>query len=1770
MGGWGLLSLVAAAAAALVLPAPASGDCIHDHITDTIESALSHDERRRLTSSPQPYEFTVNEQGRAMQTATYSPIRIKVDVSRLYDGADGQFACMNAGDIYIPTLAKASTDRATCTAGDVITEEKRAYLRDVLVPQAVAFYTQSLSVRPVAGNLTLPYPMPDYACFADGSFYYNLVCCDRNFPQALRTVGIPNADYLLVVTARPTAGSVLAWATECQSDQYARPLCGHANISPARMSMSSKDLPNQISVVTHEIGHALGFSSSKYGSFRKPGTLARVDSLTDVLSTTFDTTLGKVVKRIVTPKVVSFVKSHYNCDNWPNAGGEIEDYGGSGTAGSHWEKRLVMNELMNPVSEPYMVKSGLTLSYFEDSGWYSVDYSIAERLPWGENQGCDFVRKKCSDGWSPFYFCRTVNENGCTADMRYQGQCNLDNNPYVTYPANYQYFPGNTGMGGKQPHTDYCPYYQLFSTRDCTDPSSIAYFFYGERPGSGSRCFMGTYQLRTVTAAPAMHGGCVQTACSSLTNLIEVTLTGTPATVVNCPKDGGTVDLSTLPNSNFVGTLLCPPAKQLCRGDPCDVQDCSGHGRCNAADGSCTCSSGYYGPDAYSCPWRTCPTRINGTVCSGHGFCNKLTGACEDGAGNAGCYPGWSEADCGRQGCPKVDGVECAGKGTCASGVCTCDAGFIGSDCALTDCPGSPRCSDDGSGSAGTCDTSLGLCTCADGFDSNARPFHRSGADCSAINNGTRPYATLSFSGETNPATNGTYGPILGTLRSKEYAYFQFNVPTTQFPIVLTLTSRTQRASVTPPPFLTASYSTTGRPTATSYDFGATRTLDGGKTVAIEFAGTTAGGGGTAAFSKTGTILVAVLQNANMSTLDYTLELTRDGCAVMQCGFGYCTSGRCVCDFGWSGTLCSEPDCPGTPDCGGQRGTCTIPAAAYTQNGTAVRGAVPTCACDSAFLGTACEQYQQQPLRQTGAGMSLVMDGLWNTRSYVDALTGSEELWLKNDGTGSSVLNATYRGTLASVDPRSQLLIDPDALAAERFGLNGSLGFYARLSFEGTPDADGMFMTQTLVPPQLDSYRDFDARAWRSAARVQEISTTVSQLTFGRVFNGAYAKSVLAYTLYIELTPGCPPAIRGCSGHGTCSRVCECDVGWEGVRCDTPVPLLDPATAYETNELLPGQWQFFLYRPSDSPDPAVEVSFSLTRVSPSAASWPLMVAAWDTGRFPTSIGKLLSEAVVYDHAAVVAHNGTQAVTVRRSNPATQKWLYLGVRNLPAARASFVGSVTVSDRSTYSMRSCLTLPPAVCRATRCNGNGAYTEVRGVPTCECDYGWNEATACASPIFSSFSSLVYSAQSVGFLCSVCKETGYFPRDSMALYKIPQPLLKSTGLTISVRPVEYVATAAEVRAYGLNGTRVFAQGHPSLLVSASLPRSMLDFLFIESGQTANQSLLLTEASPTGNYWAVAYANTPGAFLVSAQRSKIPVPPAVSSDNLKALGEWLAQTTAGHVVLGVGGALMFITLLSCLAQCCCGRVAQLSRVQEKMDQMEEEHARMEEQAARSLERIKALDPAKLAETPTLARALTRHKSMLKARSVRGLGDNLLAAASGREGGGGGGGGGGVLSSTPPAALPSAAPVNFTPYAPNRPTFVVSNIMPQTQAQRQPQQQQPSLLMQSMASNAARAAEMNAQLAAATLRPGMQVLQLGGGGGAPSSMPYSQPQQQYQQQGGAGGGPQTAADLRAALRAAAQQGGNRPAPSALPGAKKFVVAGASGGGGFTGVNPMSR
>ena len=41
--------------------------------------------------------------------------------------------------------------------------------------------------------------------------------------------------------------------------------------------------------------------------------------------------------------------------------------------------------------------SELTFAFFEDTGWYKVDYDWAYPLNWGKNEGCSLFAEKCID-----------------------------------------------------------------------------------------------------------------------------------------------------------------------------------------------------------------------------------------------------------------------------------------------------------------------------------------------------------------------------------------------------------------------------------------------------------------------------------------------------------------------------------------------------------------------------------------------------------------------------------------------------------------------------------------------------------------------------------------------------------------------------------------------------------------------------------------------------------------------------------------------------------------------------------------------------------------------------------------------------------------------------------------------------------------------------------------------------------------------------------------------------------------------------------------------------------------------------------------------------------------------------------------------------------------------------------------------------------------------------------------------------------------------------
>lgn len=308
----------------------------------------------------------------------------------------------------------------------------------------------------------------------------------------------------------------------------------------------------------------------------------------------YDASLQKSVIKMITPNVVAKIKEHFGCTNWPNAGAELEDYGGSGTAGSHWEKRVYFNEYMTGTADPNSVYSAITLALFQDSGWYQVNYSMAQTLPWGNNKGCPFAQQQCSVAtWGSQYFCSASQQEGCTADMRYRAICNL----YTfgsALPASYQYFT-NGNMGGQMPYADYCPYYQRYSNGDCWDTSTTGYFGYGEVASPGSptaRCFAGTFLLDVFGVVPPRHSACLQFTCNAQ-SLIVIKLNGQGSNVLNvvCPAEGGDVNLATLSGSQFVGVITCPKQSELCTGNPCDNQFCSGHGVCSPSTGTCSCNT---------------------------------------------------------------------------------------------------------------------------------------------------------------------------------------------------------------------------------------------------------------------------------------------------------------------------------------------------------------------------------------------------------------------------------------------------------------------------------------------------------------------------------------------------------------------------------------------------------------------------------------------------------------------------------------------------------------------------------------------------------------------------------------------------------------------------------------------------------------------------------------------------------------------------------------------------------------------------------------------------------------------------------------------------------------------------------------------------------------------------------------------------------------------------------------------------------------------------
>lgn len=620
---------------------PLSHSCIHDEISL----------QRRYSVTPQVYGDRLNpsensRKGRVLlaitaQGDTRQPIRISLNYDAVGHSPDrdcrtvGQIVKLGEPPSHAASGVPACNPHAdpplygdcwyNCTAEDISGEDKKKRLYEAL-GETAAWFKRALAVEPVKGRLRLS----GYsACGQDGGV---------QLPRPYVDEGIEDADLVLLVTTRPTTGNTLAWAVACERDQWGRAIAGHVNVAPRHLTAEAETLLS--ATLIHEVMHVLGFDPHAFAHFRDERKRRR----SQVLSQSSDSKLGRMVTRVVLPRVVMHARQHYGAYSNDFTGLELEDGGGRGTAGSHWEKRLLMNEIMTGSVDTKSVVSPMTLALLEDSGWYRANMSMAEQLDWGRGQGVEFVSDPCNL-WKGAYRCNSTHSSGCTYNREAEGYC-----PIVRYPDDLpvwaQYFP-ETNKGGQSSLADFCAYFVPYSDGSCTDLNGARApdRMLGERRGLDSRC-MASSLVRTgfVRGTLTQGNGCYQHRCKNKT--LEVAVDGVWKI---CPEKGGPIQFP-----GFNGELICPVNQELCKeldffmSGQC-LNGCSLNGEC--VNGICNCFIGYSGED---CSERRCPND-----CSGRGFCTTA-GMCE-------CEAAYTGVDCSTAGCDEQCSLH---GGVCDNGLC--------------------------------------------------------------------------------------------------------------------------------------------------------------------------------------------------------------------------------------------------------------------------------------------------------------------------------------------------------------------------------------------------------------------------------------------------------------------------------------------------------------------------------------------------------------------------------------------------------------------------------------------------------------------------------------------------------------------------------------------------------------------------------------------------------------------------------------------------------------------------------------------------------------------------------------------------------------------------------------------------------------------------------------------------------------------------------------------------------------------------------------------
>jgi hypothetical protein len=460
-------------------------------------------------------DFSALELDRNLQTVTYNPIRIYAT----YDN-----------------LANSSSDTYT------------SYVQNDLAPAVISWFQGALKVKyPVSGNLKLSSSISSL--------------CGMDVPAALRT-GVA-ADYVIMFDSRSEDSTVVASSRFCYlASDSKRPLIATTNFNQVMFKEANGDVilhEKNTYLLLHEMTHTFGFSSSLYGYFLD----ANGKQLSGHVKTINIAGDNHTVVNV--PPLTDKLRTFHGCSTIP--GGIMENDGGSGTDGSHFEKKFYLFDTMATGSASGKRHSELSLALLEGSGWYVIDYTYAEPYFYGQGEGCDFIFGTCNTTSNPFdEFCLGSNW-GCSSQGHSGGRCSSDDK------------------------TDGCRYVLPSNNYHCQNPDAVSY---ARLPNvevydraANSKCFTGTLSTRSSTSLASF---CFNFTCvgSGISTQLNVILGKTTAV---CKKQG------TLTVSGYYGSIDCPDPLTFCStiGVVYCPRNCMGRGTC--VNNKCVCNTGFTGID---------------------------------------------------------------------------------------------------------------------------------------------------------------------------------------------------------------------------------------------------------------------------------------------------------------------------------------------------------------------------------------------------------------------------------------------------------------------------------------------------------------------------------------------------------------------------------------------------------------------------------------------------------------------------------------------------------------------------------------------------------------------------------------------------------------------------------------------------------------------------------------------------------------------------------------------------------------------------------------------------------------------------------------------------------------------------------------------------------------------------------------------------------------------------------------------------------------------